>query len=67
MQDLSTSATVARRLTSKTFLKRYHLQTPSAVTAAVRGLLDKDFIAFDDGAYFIYDPYFALWLRQNKA
>ena len=55
----------AKGITGKAFLKRYHLQTPSVVTAAIRGLLEKDFITFDDGAYFIYDPFFALWLRQT--
>lgn len=56
----------AKGITGKAFLKRHHLQTPSVVTAAVRGLLEKDFITLDDGAYFIYDPFFALWLRQSK-
>ena len=34
----------ATGITSKAFVKKYHLQTVSVVTAAVRGLLDKDFI-----------------------
>ena len=55
----------AKGITGKAFLKRYHLQTASVVTSAVRGLLEKDFITLDDGAYFVYDPFFALWLRQN--
>ena len=57
----------AKGVTAKTFLKRHHLQTPSVVTAAIRSLLDKDLITFDDGAYFVYDPFYALWLRENKA
>ena len=47
----------AKGITGKTFVKRHHLQTVSVVTAAVRGLLDKDFITQDK------DPFFALWLK----
>ena len=40
-------------------------QTVSVVTAALRGLLDKDFITQDKDGYMVYDPFFALWLQQN--
>ena len=52
-------------LTSKSFVKKHHLQTVSVVTAAVRGLLEKDFITQDKGEYMVYDPFFALWIQQN--
>ena len=55
----------AKSLTSKTFIKRHHLQTPSVVASACRSLLDKDFITHDQGTYYVYDPFFALWLRQG--
>lgn len=55
----------ATGITSKAFVKKYHLQTVSVVTAAVRGLLDKDFITQDKSVYMVYDPFFALWLQQN--
>lgn len=55
----------ATAITSKAFIKRHHLQTVSVVTAAVRGLLDKDFITQDKNTYMVYDPFFALWLQQN--
>lgn len=55
----------ATGITSKAFIKRHHLQTVSVVTAAVRGLLDKDFITQDKNTYMVYDPFFALWLREN--
>ena len=54
----------AKGITGKAFVKRHHLQTVSVVTAAVRGLLDKDFITHDKGEYMVYDPFFALWLRK---
>lgn len=52
-------------LTSKSFVKKHHLQTVSVVTAAVRGLLEKDFITQDKGEYMVYDPFFTLWIKQN--
>ena len=55
----------ATGITSKAFVKKHHLQTVSVVTAAVRGLLDKDFITQDKNVYMVYDPFFALWLQQN--
>lgn len=56
----------AKSITGKTFIKKYHLQTVSVVTAAVRGLLDKDFITTEKGVYTVYDPFFALWLNRNR-
>ena len=56
---------VAKNVSSKAFIKKYHLQTVSVVTAALRGLLDKDFITQDKDGYIVYDPFFALWLQQN--
>ena len=56
----------AKAITSKPFIKKHHLQTVSVITAAVRGLLDKDLITTEKGVYTVYDPFFALWLQQNK-
>ena len=55
----------AKQISSKVFVKKYHLQTVSVVTAAVRGLLDKDFITLDKGIYMVYDPFFALWINRK--
>lgn len=56
----------AKAITGKTFIKKHHLQTSSVINAAVRGLLEKDFITVDKGIYTIYDPFFALWLRNGR-
>lgn len=56
----------AKAITGKTFIKKHHLQTSSVINAAVRGLLEKDFITVDKGVYTIYDPFFALWLRKGR-
>lgn len=55
----------ARSITGKPFIKKHHLQTVSVITAAVRGLLDKDLITSDHGEYMVYDPFFSLWLKNN--
>lgn len=54
----------ATNLTSRRFLQRYHL-TASMVQAAVKGLLEKDFITHDLGTYILYDRFFAQWLLQQ--
>lgn len=51
----------ATNLTSRPFLQRYHL-TASTVQAAVKGLMEKDFITYDMGIYTLYDQFFAQWL-----
>ncbi len=55
----------AKSITGKAFIKKYHLQTVSVITAAVRSLLDKDLITSDKGVYMVYDPFFALWINQS--
>jgi hypothetical protein len=55
----------ARGVTGKTFIKKYHLQTVSVVTAAIRGLLEKDLITQEKDSYMVYDPFFALWLTNR--
>ena len=35
--------------------------------SAAKGLLDKDFITQEAGAYMVYDQFFALWLRRELA
>lgn len=55
----------AKSISSKVFVKKHHLQTVSVVTAAVRGLLEKDFITLDKDIYMVYDPFFALWINRK--
>ena len=56
---------IAEAVTGRMFLKRHHLQTASVVTAALRGLIDKDFITQDKNKYMVYDPFFAMWIRER--
>lgn len=54
----------ARNVTSGTFAKKYHLPSPSSVNSAVKGLLERDFITENEGAYSVYDQFFCLWLKK---
>ena len=54
----------ATSITSRPFLQRYHL-TASTVQAAVKGLLEKDFITQELNTYSVYDKFFAMWLLQQ--
>lgn len=54
----------ATNITSRSFLQKYHL-TASMVQAAVKGLLEKDFITLDMGVYNLYDLFFAQWLLHH--
>lgn len=55
----------ARGITGRPFIRKYHLQTASVITAAVRGLLEKDLITVENGVYTVYDNFFGLWLQRE--
>ena len=54
-----------RSLMSQSFLKRYNLGA-STVQAAVKTLLDRDFITFDEGEYQLGDLFLAQYLVMNS-
>lgn len=55
----------ATNITSGAFVKKYRLTSPSSVQAALKGLLEKDFITSEHGNYAVYDKFFAIWLNAN--
>jgi len=55
----------ARAIQSAGFIRKYSLPGSSSVQAAVKGLLEKDFITHEQGVYRIYDRFFGLWLNEN--
>lgn len=55
----------AKGVNGRQFIQKYHLQSASAVNAAIRGLLDKDLITVENGAYLVYDQFFGLWLKEK--
>ena len=56
---------VARAVTSGEFVQKYSLPSPSSVQAALKGLLEKDFVTHEQGVYRIYDKFFGIWLNKN--
>lgn len=59
------SAGKAQNITSGKFIKQHSLHSPSSVTSAVKGLLEKDFITQDNSTYWVYDYIFVLWLQHK--
>ena len=55
----------AKEVTGIRFLKRHKLPSASSVSSAIKGLLDRDFITYEKGAYSPYDKFFALWLKYK--
>ncbi len=55
----------AKEVSGSAFVRKYGLISPSSVSSAVRGLLEKDFITNDAGVYSVYDKFFLLWLGSK--
>lgn len=55
----------AQGLLSTAFIRKHRLASSSSVQAALKGLLEKDFVTETEGTYEVYDRFFALWLRAN--
>lgn len=55
----------ARAVTSAKFVKKHRLSSSSSVQSALKGLLEKDFVTSENGAYQVYDKFLALWLNEN--
>lgn len=54
----------AKLITSKDFISKYHLGTPSSVHGAVRALLSKEMIYKEGDDYFVYDVFLERWLES---
>jgi AAA+ ATPase superfamily predicted ATPase len=54
-----------KSITSAAFVKKCSLQSASTVQSAMRGLLEKDFVTFEQGIYSVYDLFMAYWLRSK--
>ena len=57
---------VAKNVLSGAFVQKYHLQSPSSVSSALKALMEKDFVTQENGGYAVYDQFFALWLTKNQ-
>ena len=54
----------AKFITSKEFITKYRLGTPSSVHTAVKSLLEKEMIYKEQEEYFIYDVFLERWLEK---
>ncbi len=55
----------AKSLTSSQFVQKYKLSSSSSVQAALKGLLEKDFITVEKDEYQIYDKFLGIFLQEN--
>lgn len=55
----------AKAITSGAFIKKYKLASASSVQAALKGLLEKDFVTQEMGTYQIYDRFLGIWLKES--
>ena len=55
----------AGKIQSGDFVRRYGLQSSSAVQSAAKRLLDNDLITVEDEKYRLDDRFFAMWIRKN--
>jgi len=51
--------------TSAEFVKKHNLVSASSVQAALKGLLDKEFVTRDENGYVVYDKFFEIWLKKK--
>lgn len=49
--------------TSKSFLNKHNLNTPSSIQRSLKALIDKEMIYEEKGIYKIYDVFFGHWLE----
>lgn len=55
----------AKNISGNQFVRKYRLLSSSSVVSAVRGLLDKDFITFENNEYYVYDLFFPIWMKKR--
>lgn len=56
----------ASELTSSIFVRKHGLISASSVQAALRQLLEREFVTIDDKkTYWVYDRFFGLWLAKT--
>ena len=50
---------------SQSFISQYHLGASSTVRSAIKTLVEKELVLDCQGAYQVYDRFFALWLKRK--
>lgn len=54
-----------RQAFSQAFIGKYHLGAVSTVRSAIKTLVEKELVLDVQGAYQVYDRFFALWLKRK--
>jgi hypothetical protein len=52
------------QINAGSFLNKYKLAQPSSVSSAVKIMIDREMIYYEDGKYRLYDVYFEKWLKK---
>lgn len=51
--------------TSSDFVKKHSLISASSVQAALKGLIEKEFVTRNENGYTVYDKFFEIWIKEN--
>ena len=51
--------------TSSEFVKKHNLISASSSQAALKGLIEKEFVTRDERGYVVYDKFFEIWLKEK--
>ena len=52
------------QVTSSAFMRKHNLSNAATVRRGIKSLLEKFMIYKSDKKYFVYDVFFAIWLKQ---
>ncbi len=55
----------AKNITSGAFIQKHSLASASSVQAAIKQLLDKQLVTFDEQTYSVYDRFMGFWLQKS--
>ena len=64
LRAIAREGTVQQAL-GQSFISRYHLGATSTIRSALNALVEKELVLDVQGAYRVYDRFFALWLKQK--
>lgn len=55
----------SKGITSSAFIRKCGLPSASTVQSAVRALLEKDFLTYELGTYYVYDLFLGYWIQRE--
>ena len=64
LRAIAREGTVQQAL-GQSFISRYHLGATSTIRSALNALVEKELVLDVQGAYQVYDRFFALWLKRK--